>query len=234
MLDKEKIRKFWDAQAQKSNITHESISNLEENPCLAELKAQAEISKIMPLANNVLSANSSLLDLGGGSGQWAMRFSRLVKSVTLVEFSQGMLDLAKKLSLDENIDNIHFVHSEAQDFFSDDLFDVIWISGLLIYLEDDELEKLLTNSYNMLQTNGVILLRDGTGIGNSHRIENIYSESLKQNYSAFYRTASDYIQLFDKHGFINTYEDDMFPDGSTLNKWKETRLRVYQFKKLEN
>ena len=83
----------------------------------------------------------------------------------------------------------------------------------------------------MLTPNGTILLRDGTGLEKRHQIKNQFSESLQLEYSATYRTNDEYEDLFSKHGFELVSSDDMFKADSPLNKWKETRLRLYEFKK---
>jgi|TARA_B110001450_G_C17665890_1_gene499492 ubiquinone/menaquinone biosynthesis C-methylase UbiE len=229
MLDKDQIKNFWEAQSQKKNVSHESISNLEEDPGLVKLKIDAEVSKVIPLIKKNLTSDNTLLDLGGGSGQWAIRFAQLLKNCTLVEFSEGMLSLAKKAAALEGNNNIEFVHCPAQDFTSEKKFDFIWISGLLIYLNDDDVNKLLQNCYEMLQPEGSLILRDGTGLGSAYQIQNQYSQILKQNYSAFYRTSDDYINLFLQNKFKLISDEDMFEAGSPLNKWEQTRLRLYQF-----
>jgi ubiquinone/menaquinone biosynthesis C-methylase UbiE len=234
MLNKKQIKNFWDSQAQKTNITHESISNLEENPKLFKLKVDAEISKVMPRIQKSITQDSCLLDLGGGSGQWALRFSSLVQRITLVEFSEGMIDLARNAAKQSHVNNIEFIHSAAQNYQSPKKYDLIWISGLLIYLDDEDITTLLKNCHQMLESRGTILLRDGTGIGDSYNISNQYSESLKQHYSAFYRTADQYKELFSKNKFIHIDDEDMFEEGSPLNKWENTRLRLYQFTKQGN
>jgi ubiquinone/menaquinone biosynthesis C-methylase UbiE len=233
-MDKDSIRKFWDKQGKKKHLTNEAISSLEEDPILSNLRIQTEISKIMPIIEERVNSKSSILDLGGGAGQWALRFSSLVKEVTLVEFSDTMINLAIQSAADKKAHNISFYHSDAQNFIQPYSYDLIWISGLLIYLDDIECESVIKNSYEMLDSDGRILLRDGTGIGTKHEIRNQFSSSLQLEYSATYRTNDEYKDLFFKHGFELVSSQDMFENGSPLNKWKETRLRLYEFKKISN
>ena len=90
-LDKINIKEFWAAQAKKTDITAESISNLEENQEFLEKKILLEQKKILPIVKSCLSKESKVLDLGSGTGQWAYRFSPLAESITLVEFSEEMM-----------------------------------------------------------------------------------------------------------------------------------------------
>jgi len=228
-IQKKNIKDFWTAQAKKINVKKEGISNLEEDEALLEEKIILEYEKIFPIIETCLNKDSKVLDLGSGSGQWAYRFSPLAKSVTLVEFSEEMMGLAKNNST-EKFNNLEFILSEAQDFLSSEVYDLIWISGLLIYLTDQELVKLISNCRQMLALDGRLILRDGTGLDERYEISNQFSENLGHNYSATYRTSEEYIAEFIKKGFELIDHCDVFEEGSKLNKWKETRLRLYQFK----
>ena len=174
-------------------------------------------------------ATSSVLDLGAGAGQWAFRFAAMAQHVTAVEYSAEMLAHAIEAGRDQGFENVTYEHCSAQDYHSETKFDLIWISGLLIYLEDEECEALVRNCISMLAPDGRLVLRDGTGTKGRHEIRDQYSPTLDANYSATYRTAETYLALFEKHGFRTLGHDDMFPEGSILNKWDETRLRVYEF-----
>ena len=44
-----------------------------------------------------------------------------------------------------------------------------------------------------------------------------------------YRTREEYVDMFEGIGFNLLRDEDMFEEESPLNKWKETRLRVYLF-----
>lgn len=227
-LDSKKIKFFWDSQAKKvADIGLEGISNLEEDPTLLEAKIAAEKSKVMKKID--LDRTKRVLDLGAGAGQWSFRFAEVAKEVVAVEYSTEMCNLAQTTAAKMNLKNIEFVVGEAQNYQSDELFDFIFISGLLIYLNDEECELLVSRCAQNLKPGGDLFLRDGTGIKSRFDISNQYSIGLNAYYSATYRTSSQYINLFVRNGFSLLNHEDMFDAGSPLNKWHETRLRVYQF-----
>ena len=105
-MDKNSIKKFWDNQGKKTYLSNEAISSLEEDPILSNLRIQTEISKIMPMIEERVNSKSSILDLGGGAGQWALRFSSLVQEVSLVEFSDTMINLAIQSAANKKVNNI--------------------------------------------------------------------------------------------------------------------------------
>ena len=227
-LNKKEIKIFWDTQAEKSaHLKLEGISNLEEDQDLLEKKLDLENRKV----NSWLGCldNLSILDLGSGTGQWATLFAKKAKNIAAVEYSESMQSHAKALALREKIENIDFICKPAQEYVSELKVDLIWISGLLIYLEDSECDSLIKNCKNNLSEAGKLVLRDGTGNMGRHEINSSYSLTLKAHYSAIYRTREEYAYMFEKHGFSLVRDENMFVEGSELNKWKETRLRIYEF-----
>jgi SAM-dependent methyltransferase len=228
-LEQERVRAFWDKQAKKVNkLGMESVANLEENADLLALKVTCETGVILPAL--ALSQHESVLDLGSGTGQWAFKFARHARTVCGVEFSREMIAIANREAKHRLISNVSFIHQDAQTFVSNSRFDVIFISGLLIYLNDDDLEQLAFNCRKNILPNGRLFIRDGTGIFGRFEINRKYSDDLNSEYSAIYRTADDYISFFQTYGFKIEKHTDMFADGSPLNKWDDTRLRFYSFR----
>ena len=140
-----------------------------------------------------------------------------------------MLKVAKKISKKFS-KKINFFNSTAESFYKKKRFDLIWISGLLIYLNDKKIKKLLNNCKKMLNQNGLIIIRDATAKKKELILKNKFSEELNTFYSAKYRTKSQYNKIFSKDFFILNNEN-MFPKESSLNKRKETILRIYKLKK---
>ena len=230
-MDSEKIKKFWDSQADKYiHLPAEGIANLEEDPELLRFKVEQEKKKIMGRIN--LPPESRVLDLGTGTGQWAFRFAERGWQVVGVEYSEKMLDLANAEFRRRQYSNVELIHLAAQDYICDYPFDLIFISGLLIYLCDEDCRRLANNCALNTTSGARLILRDGTGISGRHEINNRYSENLNAYYSASYRTAEQYVSLFEQSGFNLLSDEDMFPAESPLNKWKETRLRIYEFEKV--
>jgi len=229
-LNVKSIKEFWDNQAEKAKyLSLESVANLEENTFLIKEKISTEKEKILPLI--ALASAARVLDIGGGTGQWSFRFSHLAKEVFLVEYSQAMIDLAILEGRRLGIDNITYICSSAEKYDTDKKFDLIFISGLLIYLNDTECQTVVKNCFKFAKPNAQIILRDGTGVNGRFEIKEQFSSELNSYYSATYRTAEQYIDIFQKAGFSLIEHSDMFFNESPLNKRLETRLRLYQFNK---
>lgn len=231
VLDTKKVKAFWDTRSRYYQaLPFESIVNLEQDAQALAIKIREETHKIFAWLPGL--AGKSVLDLGAGVGQWAFRFMEHgAARVTAVEFSSALVDIGRQEARARGVDGIEFVISAAEEYLSNRLFDVVFVSGLMVYLNDDQAEALLKNMRHYTSQDTMILLRDGTGRVQRFEINDRFSEQLNAGYSATYRTASQYRELFARHGFELTNDDDMFPDGHVLNKYPETRLRIYQFRK---
>lgn len=227
MIDPDKVKSFWETRSEKlGKLPFESIANLEEKPELLDLKIKLEQECILPLLP--LTAQSNVLDLGAGVGQWTFRFAPLVKHVTAVEYMDSLANIGRQEVKKRGLTNVEFITSAAENFLSTNRFDVIFISGLFVYLNPDQAAQLMQHLPQLLQKNGTLLVRDGTSIlSDAHHINNRYSTILNEQYSAFYRTRDQYAAMFEQAGFHLAQDGQVFEEGCPLNKFPETRLRYY-------
>lgn len=230
MIDDEKVKNFWDSRAGTfGKVAFESIANLEEDESLLSLKVKRETKIVSELYPEI--QGKSILDLGAGVGQWALRFAESgAAAVTAVEYSRELVRIGESAAKKQGLsDRLEFRTIRAQDFESKNRFDLVFISGLFVYLNDLDAELLCSKLIRFCKANSRVIVRDGTGLRSRHEINNQYSELLGANYSATYRTRREYISLFEENNFQLLTDLDMFPDGHELNKYNETRLRIYSF-----
>ena len=231
MINPQKVKKFWESRAELySVVALESVANLEQDPENLQLKIDDETTKVFSWLPSV--ENKSILDLGAGVGQWSFRFAeRGAKRVLAVEYTEGLARIGQQEARIRKMEQVEFVVSAAEKYKSKERFDLVFISGLFVYLNDDQAKELLSNLGGFVAENGLLMLRDGTGLVTRHEIDDHYSEHLAQNYSATYRTANEYIDLFETAGFSCIQSENMFPELHPLNKYPETRLRLFLFRK---
>lgn len=232
MLDPVKVRSFWEGRAASlGKVAFESIANLEQDARNLRRKIDDETAKVfdwLPALDGL-----RILDLGAGVGQWTFRFAeRGAAEVVAVEYAQGLVEIGGAEALRRGAANVRFVESAAETFVAEQPFDIVFVSGLFVYLNDDQAETLAARLPAMVKPGGMLLLRDGTGILGRHEINDRYSEHLGANYSATYRTRREYIAAIGPRGFACSRDENMFPEGHPLNKYPETRLRLYQFRRL--
>lgn len=230
--NKKKVLDFWKARALKNTSKKvKNSANLEDDPELSKLKIKLENKKVSQyIMKTDLSGHA--LDLGSGFGYWSLEISKYYDSVTGVDFCKEMTDRAIEVLQDSQNKKIKFICSEAQNFLeTEKKFNFVFISGLLIYLNNIALKKLINNINSYTSKDAYIVLRDGTAVDSEYEIKNRFSENLQADYSALYRTRQSYIENFREGGFKLLKDENMFDEGNILNKFKETRLRIYLFKK---
>lgn len=91
---------------------------------------------IFPL--NLLDEKSSVgLDVGCGSGRWAYLVAKLVKKITLLDYSKASLDVAK-YNL-KGFDNVDYIHASVTNMsFDDNSFDFAYSLGVLHHVPDTQ------------------------------------------------------------------------------------------------
>lgn len=230
MINPNKVKEFWDSRAEfYQKVAIESVANLEHDPENLKLKIDDETKKVFSWLPDL--AGKSILDLGAGVGQWSFRFvERGAGSVTAVEYAAGLVEIGQAEAKARDFYQVEFVNSAAEKFSTDKKFDLIFISGLFVYLTDEQASELLTKLRSFLSADGLLLLRDGTSIETRYEIDDRFSEHLGQNYSANYRTAKEYIKAFCDADFELIKDENMFDEGHPLNKYPETRLRLFLFR----
>lgn len=230
-IDRHKVKAFWDERAKKLNsVSFESIANLEEDPKNLELKIQLETAKVFAYLGSV--NGKSIVDLGAGVGQWTFRFAEGGASlITAVEYSADLARIGRQEAARRGLSNVEFVVSPAEEFAPQRKYDIVYISGLFVYMNDDQADKFVKLLPSLCTPGAMVLLRDGTSIlGRRYEINDRKSEHLQTMYSATYRTREQYLELFEREGFRLVKDENMFDEGCPLNKYPETRLRIYSFR----
>jgi SAM-dependent methyltransferase len=229
VIDKDKVKTFWDARAEKyKRLAFESIANLEQDPDNLQLKVSIETEKVFSWLSNI--GGKSVLDLGAGVGQWSFRFAdRGARRVLAVEYSEQLAEIGRAESIARGVKTVEFVVTPAEKLKCRERFDIVFISGLFVYMNDDQVAALMAKLPGWCTPGAAIVLRDGTGLGHRHEINDKYSAHLETQYSATYRTREEYIELFETAGFRLVKDENMFDEGSPLNKYAETRLHLFLF-----
>lgn len=228
MIDKKLVADFWESHARSVSSNQKlGLANLEIDPNLAEKKINIERTVLSSYVSG--DSDGIFLDFGAGYGEWSLFFNKMFKKIIAYEQSDTMYDIFLKKVTDKGIKNVEVIKKDVSEIDSIDSFSVALLSGILIYLSDTDVEHILQLLFRASNSRSIIVLRDATGVNGDYSIEGKFSEVLQQNYHAFYRSKEHYIEIFKANGFDLLMDQDMFDEGSELNKWQETRLRVYKF-----
>lgn len=230
MIDREKIRQFWQKRGEDFKDPTAEMVNLEPDPELQKIKTQLEQQVILSRLD--LNPEMDVLDLGAGYGQWAFRIAPHARTVTAVDYTESMIKSGIMEARRLGIKNIKFIHSPIEQFRPERQWDMVFISGLFMYLDDQQGSDAAKIAVNALKPGGRLLLRESASIlENRHIIENKWSAATQSNYSALYRQEYEFPEIFTAFGLRLIEHGPIFPPESPLNKWPETRLFFYLFSK---
>ena len=131
-----------------------------KNIFLANLVCQAVEKQID------LLSDKEILDFGGGTGLLTLPLAKQVKSVTLVDISEKMLEQARLKAEQQDIKNIQFLEQDLLKNPMEQEFDLIVVSRVLHHMPD--LDEALSLFHQHLKEDGQLLLADFTKTEANH------------------------------------------------------------------
>ena len=150
---------------------------------------RAESRIVKRLLRNV-DQNGAVLDLGCGVGYWAEVFARRFSRVVAVEGSGALYQALEERSA--AYPNIRPVLGNVLSFEPDGHYSLVFLGGLLMYLDEEHVIALLRNLVACLEPGGVILCRESTVRGET--------ETRAGDYPVVYRSVQDYRRIFRQCG----------------------------------
>lgn len=206
----------------------------DEHPEIVVQRNEMEIKTLLPKAD--MKEDSVVLDLACGIGRWADAIKVPVDTYYGIDFSKDLIRIAKKRNQKENF---YYFVSPAQQIKA--LYEQnalkkwnrLLIIGILIYLNDKDVEKLFND---LLETSGpdsLIIIREPMALVERLTLKDFYSAELKQEYNAIYRNREEIMALFDNAKLLDYFdivEEDFLFEGK-LNNRSETSQYYFILKK---
>jgi len=167
-----------------------------DNSMLKFRNYKQEAESILKILN--INSNDTLLEIGTGTGHFAIEAAKKCKKVYAIDVSQTMLDYAKLQAEKENITNIEWFNYGFLSFdFPGMQFDCAVSNLVLHHLPDLWKMTALSNIYRSLKSQGKFLLGDvifSCGIDEiKTRIDEWINDSMKIN-SDFYLGAITHVK----------------------------------------
>ena len=198
------MQDFFEKRAARKLSHRYSYSIYHDNaPEVAMERDEFEKKKILPFLN--MKAEDMILDIGCGVGRWADAFLPLLSSGKYVgvDFSSSVLDIAKEHFGED--DRLSFLRGSFQELIPvlDNAslavpYDIIMINGVLMYINDDEINDCLSCIKTLLGKNGTVYIKESIGVEERFTLKDFYSDEMKTEYSAIYRSKDEYTVLLDE------------------------------------
>lgn len=195
------VQEFW---AETSNTMLGSFGG-------DEAKIEEQTARELALLMDHISPHDEVIDLGCGSGRLTRGIAPRCQRVVAVDYAGPLLDRLRS----DAPSSVEVVEADVRTLeLPASQFDVAVLSGLLTCLADDAAEDVADLTTSALRPGGRILVRSTIADHSRINVINQFSEALGRLYTAYYRTADELEELFDRRGFQPTSSQFLYRNHS--------------------
>lgn len=230
-INHEKIRDFFEKRFDKDHpLSSVMLRNSEDH--IAERRNQNEKVLLDRLLSDVKKP-LSILDIGCGMGRWATNLLDRIAVYDGVDFTSSYVTASNEMFKD--YPHIRFYQGLASEIDQLPLqlahYDLIIVAGLLIYMNDNDVVKLMNIIDKLLAKEGLLYIRESISVMDQRlTLKDFHSDELNADYNAIYRTTEDYEEIFAAHLHgLNVASSGLMLD-KTLGAREETNQRHWFFK----
>lgn len=181
----------------------------DSNPEFALQRDLYEKEKIAPYLN--ITEHSMVLDLGCGVGRWG---DEIIPKLTTgkyvgIDYNEDFLKIAEdNFSYSKRCAFYKGSFQESENILRNKgywAFDTILINGVLMYINDIDIQACLESLDYFMQKGSRIYIKESVGANTRFTLSNFYSSELDSQYNAIYRSLSEYNDLFQEVYVSNGY-----------------------------
>ncbi len=173
-------------------------------------------SRIVSRLIRKLDCEGTALDLGCGVGYWAEYFARHFDKVVAVEASLPLYEATRQRCAP--YPHVAAIHGDVLAFEPEDGYELVFLGGMLMYLNESDVISLLQKLVPLLDSGGIILCRETT----------VRSGTVTRQgeYQAVYRSVSTYREVFQQCGLSVAHVETNVPyvlmqmGCELVKKWK--------------
>lgn len=196
------------------------------NAELVKQRNQKEVEKIYSVLK--IDKYAKILDLACGIGRWSDAIVDEIEEYCGVDFAENLIEIANKRNKRKGRTFLTGSVTEIERVLSENhkgLFNRILMAGVLLYINDDDIENIFRQIVPRCEEHSIIYIREPVTIDERLTLKNFYSDELKDNYNAIYRTKGELLKVFENTlysaGFQITQSGFLFEDDALSNR-KET------------
>jgi SAM-dependent methyltransferase len=237
-IDYQSTLEFFEGRATgaRSSDALTTVLYQDAHPEVAEARHAFEVERVSPHLG--LERLPTVLDVGCGNGRWARALSCRVGTYLGVDFSSSLLEQARKaVAPQADAARFRFQVLSATDLDTaalavDPPFGLVVSAGILIYLNDQDVAKVIRAYASLTGPGSVVYLREPVAVSERLTLAHFPSEELHAEYSAVYRPASHYRDLIEREFRSGQFEfvvDE--PLGAELSNRAETTQHYFVFRR---
>ena len=218
-INSDKVKDFFNDRANREFDSDLSIVLFQDK----ENSEQRHAEEKKLLDEHIDLSGKKVLEVGCGIGRWAEAVHDKCESFLGIDYSENLIEMANKSN---KFDNCKFQVMSAFDIKEDELlieppFDVVIISGVLMYINDDDLLVLIDELNKVCADDKKLFIMEPVSCMDVRlTLKDFYSEGLEADYNAIYRTLKEYLDAFENLNCNKIFSDDIFKDLSDHSETK--------------
>lgn len=228
---------FFQKRAEKYNKENPYVVTMyqDNNPQMVQKRNQRETEVLLPFLS--LDRESRVLDVACGIGRWYDAIDKEIETYCGLDFCEDLIRIAKARHSDcKSVSFLIGLATELEhilDVNRKGKFNRILMVGALMYLNDVDLRNVLNQVSHVAEKDTILCIREPIAIKERLTLKHFFSEELRDNYNAIYRTREELMDIFNDTllpaGFHVEREGWMFEDS--LNNRKETAQYYFVFRR---
>ena len=190
LLDYATVSRYW-SKAKPSIMGPYMMDGFGFPASAGSYRFDAECEIVERLIHNAgLNSDGCVLDLGSGVGFWAEYFAQRFGKVIAIEASRPLYEAM--VARCSSYPNATLLNEDVMTFEPSDRYSMIFLGGMLMYLNESDVVNLLERVTHFLEPGGIVLCREST----------VRSGTLTRqgDYQVVYRSVQTYSSLFSKCG----------------------------------
>ncbi len=228
-IDYNKTKNFFQNRASKykEDNPYSVTMYQDDNAELVRMRNEKEMNKLIPRLQ--LTEESKVLDIACGIGRWADRMPEYITEYFGVDFSDELVEIARKRNKKSNVSFAQGAAADIEAVLKEQEkgpFDRALLIGILMYLNEADVKSMFEQLGRVCQEHALICVREPIGLDERLTLQNFYSDELKDDYNAIYRTRNEVVACMQEgllaKGFVIKEEGFLFEEDQSLNNRKET------------
>jgi aspartate racemase len=187
-FENNQIQDFWIKRSKslkKKKLGLLQSTMLTKNEKYAKNKDEIEKNNVIKKIKKYIK-NKSLLEAGSGTGRWTIKFLDYAKNIDAYEKNYDLIEYAKKKLI--KYKQLKLINKSVTNIDNRKKYEVVISIALLHYLNDKEYSLFIKNIQNCTKRNSIIILRETLSFKYDFELFKYYSEALKMEYNAHYRS----------------------------------------------
>ncbi|WP_052285041.1 methyltransferase domain-containing protein [Kluyvera genomosp. 1] len=235
-INESAVLDFFESRATQKENSHPLTMTMYQSVELATQRDVHEKALITPKLH--LFSDANVLDIGCGNGRWYEALQPEGVLYTGIDFSPALIAIAEeKYSRDPrsafHVKNAYDLTPELMASSGRPFTHVI-ISGVLLYLNNEEVFTLFKKLAAIIEPGTVIFIREPLAMEQRLTLKSHWSEELKAQYNAIYRTADELQSFVDGCSDVLSLQllemGPMYPQDFNNRKETQQHYLIYKSK----